>query len=87
MMTDGGTEVVLLWETRAMSEQNLLVLAGSVPAGSAPAGGAPAPNRNSRGGRRMQELEARCKVAPTKAEARAYIQELKPIIVIMGCCL
>jgi hypothetical protein len=27
-----------------MSEQNLLVLAGSVPAGGAPAGGAPAPN-------------------------------------------
>jgi hypothetical protein len=36
-MGDGRTEVVLLWETRAMSEQNLLVSAGSVPAGSAPA--------------------------------------------------
>jgi hypothetical protein len=35
----GELKVVLLWETRAMSEQNLLVLAGSVPAG-----GAPAPN-------------------------------------------
>jgi hypothetical protein len=45
-MGDGQTEVVLLWETRAMSEQNQLVLAGSVPAGSAPAGGALAPNRN-----------------------------------------
>jgi hypothetical protein len=31
-MGDGQTEVVLLWETRAMSEQNLLVSAGSVPA-------------------------------------------------------
>jgi hypothetical protein len=87
MMRDGQTEVVLLWETRAMSKQNLLVLAGSVPAGSAPAGGAPALNRYSRGGCRMQELEARCKVAPTNAEAHTYIQELKPIIVIMGCCL
>jgi hypothetical protein len=89
MMRDGRTEVVLLWETRAMSEQNLLVLAGSVPAGSAPAGSALAPNRNSGSGRRMQELEleARCKVAPTKAEARTYIRVLKPIIVIMGCCL
>jgi hypothetical protein len=37
LMGDGRTEVVLLWETRAMSEQNLLVSAGSVPAGSAPA--------------------------------------------------
>jgi hypothetical protein len=43
-MGDGRTEVVLLCETRAMSEQILLVPAGSVPAGSAPAGGAPAPN-------------------------------------------
>jgi hypothetical protein len=37
MMADGRTEVVLLWETRAMSEQNLLVSAGSAPAGSVPA--------------------------------------------------
>jgi hypothetical protein len=37
LMGDGRTEVVLLWETRAMSEQNLLVSAGSAPAGSAPA--------------------------------------------------
>jgi hypothetical protein len=40
-MGDGRTEVVLLWETRAMSVQNLLVSAGSVPV---PAGGALAPN-------------------------------------------
>jgi hypothetical protein len=46
-MGDGRTEVVLLWETRAMCEQNLLVSAGSVPAGHAPAGGAPAPNTPS----------------------------------------
>jgi hypothetical protein len=44
-MGDGRTEVVLSWETGAISEQNLLVSAGSVPAGSASAGGAPAPNR------------------------------------------
>jgi hypothetical protein len=31
-MGDGRTDVVLLWETRAMSEQNLLVSAGSAPA-------------------------------------------------------
>jgi hypothetical protein len=37
LMGDGQTEVVLLWETRAMSEQNLLVSAGSVPAGNVPA--------------------------------------------------
>jgi hypothetical protein len=36
-MGDGRTEVVFLWEARAMSEQNLLVLAGSVPAGNVPA--------------------------------------------------
>jgi hypothetical protein len=36
LMRDGQTEVVLLWETQAMSEQNLLVSAGGVPAGSAP---------------------------------------------------
>jgi hypothetical protein len=30
----GEIEVVLLRETRAMSEQNLLVSAGSVPAGN-----------------------------------------------------
>jgi hypothetical protein len=39
-MGDGQTYVVLLWETRALSEQNALVLAGG-----APAGGALAPNR------------------------------------------
>jgi hypothetical protein len=37
LMGDGRTEVVLLWEARAMSEQNLLVSAGSAPTGSAPA--------------------------------------------------
>jgi hypothetical protein len=37
LMGDGRTCVVLLWEARAMSEQNLLVSAGSAPAGSAPA--------------------------------------------------
>jgi hypothetical protein len=31
-MGDGRTEVVFLWEARAMSEQYLLVSAGSVPA-------------------------------------------------------
>jgi hypothetical protein len=31
-MEDGQTDVVLLWEGRAMSEQNLLVSAGSAPA-------------------------------------------------------
>jgi hypothetical protein len=31
-MGDGRTEVVFLWEARAMSEQNLLVSAGNVPA-------------------------------------------------------
>jgi hypothetical protein len=36
-MGDVRTDVVLLWEARAMSEQNLLVSAGSAPAGSAPA--------------------------------------------------
>jgi hypothetical protein len=36
-MGDGRTEVEFLWEARAMSEQNLLVLAGSVPAGNVPA--------------------------------------------------
>jgi hypothetical protein len=41
LMGDGRTEVVLLWETRAMSEQNLLVLAGSVPAGNVTDGRAP----------------------------------------------
>jgi hypothetical protein len=40
-MGDGRTEVVLLWETRAMSEQNLLVSAGSVPAGNVPAPNTP----------------------------------------------
>jgi hypothetical protein len=37
LMEDGRTDAVLLWEARAMSEQNLLVSAGSAPAGSAPA--------------------------------------------------
>jgi hypothetical protein len=36
-MEDGRTDIVLLWESRAMSEQNVLVPAGSAPAGSAPA--------------------------------------------------
>jgi hypothetical protein len=40
-MGDGRTEVVLLWGARAMSEQNLLVSAGSAPTGSAPTGSAP----------------------------------------------
>jgi hypothetical protein len=44
-MGDGRTEVVSLWEARAMSEQNLLVSAGSVPAGSVLAGNVPAPNK------------------------------------------
>jgi hypothetical protein len=39
-MGGGRTEVVFLWEARAMSEQDLLVSAGSVPAGNVPA-----PNR------------------------------------------
>jgi hypothetical protein len=39
-MGDGRTEVVFLWEAQAMSEQNLLVSAGSVPASNVPA-----PNR------------------------------------------
>jgi hypothetical protein len=37
VMGNGRTEVVLLWETRAMNEQNLLVSAGNVPAGNVPA--------------------------------------------------
>jgi hypothetical protein len=36
-MEDGRIDFVLLWEARAMSEQNLLVSAGSAPAGSAAA--------------------------------------------------
>jgi hypothetical protein len=39
-MGDGRTVVVLPWEARAISEQNLLVSAGSVLAGNVPA-----PNR------------------------------------------
>jgi hypothetical protein len=44
MMGDGRTQVVFLWEARAMSEQNLLVSASSVPAGNVPAGNVPAGN-------------------------------------------
>jgi hypothetical protein len=36
LMKDGRTEVVFLWEAQAMSEQNLLVLAGCVPAPNTP---------------------------------------------------
>jgi hypothetical protein len=34
MMEDGRTDVVLLWEARATSEQNVLVLAGGAQATS-----------------------------------------------------
>jgi hypothetical protein len=40
-MEDGQTDVVLLWEARAMSEQNVLVSARSAPASSTPAPNTP----------------------------------------------
>jgi hypothetical protein len=43
-MRDGQTDVVLLWETLAMGEQNPLVSAGSALAGSTLASSAPALN-------------------------------------------